>query len=650
MHKNLLRISVFFLYGIFSIQGAATAQTIVLQEIEPVTVEAERTDYFTNAGSTTIDSLMLSLIGSGDVGQSLQAVSAANIKKYGASGSLSTINMRGAGAENTSVKYNGFALNSISTGSMDLSLLPSTFFESIQITPGAEAGLFGSGTFGGAVELSSFSDKYINGSKIWASSELGSYGNQKYNVGGHIKNPTFQYKTSALLHKARNNFPFINKYKIGQPREIRQHNAFQMYSMLHSAEINLSPRDKLDASAMIFSKEMQIPEMAASSGTGHKMQRDSGVYLTVRFNKLINDGKINTGTAVLLDALNYTDRSSENSDNLSVDSQIKAIRILNDFSYRYYLSETLTTESGFSFNVLKAESNNYPKAPHEMNGNFFSALRYVYHEWTFKLTGRAELSEYYEPKPIFSGGVLYSAFGKKLTLSASLSKQFRRPTFNERFWQPGGNIRIAPENAMHTESGFTVKLTDKKHLQLSISHRSYYTKIHNMIRWVPLDGIWTAQNNREVYNRGFENDLNFRLKNKRIHARANLAYYYTRSDTEGGFFFGNEFENLMYVPKHRIKFFGLIGGRSFHIGIAAQYTGMRRTTDTPTLNNELPAYITADIYSTYHHDFKQVSAEIKFRIENITDTAYESIKAYPSPGRMFFLTLSLSYKHNSHEN
>ena len=402
-----LYISALFLFCIFALQTAAKAQNIILQEMEAVTVEAKRTDYFTNAGSTTIDSLTLSIIGSGDIGQSLKALGAAEVKSYGASGSLSTVNLRGAGSENTSVNFNGFALNSISTGSMDLSLLPSAFFETIQIIPGAEAGLFGSGTFGGAVTLNSFSDKYSSGSKIWASSEIGSFANQKYSIGGYIKNPTFQYKTSALLHKARNDFPFINKYKIGQPEEIREHNAFQMYSMLHSAKINLSARDKLEASAMIFSKEMQIPEVTASSGKNYKMQRDSGIYITVRYNKLLNNSRINTGTAVFLDALNYTDRSSETSDNLSVNSQIKAIRLMNDFSYRRYLSKALTSESGFSINFLKAESNNYPKTPNEINGNLFSALKYSYQTWTFKLTGRAELSEYYKIKPIISGGILY---------------------------------------------------------------------------------------------------------------------------------------------------------------------------------------------------------------------------------------------------
>ena len=41
----------------------------------------------------------------------------------------------------------------------------------------------------------------------------------------------------------------------------------------------------------------------------------------------------------------------------------------------------------------------------------------------------------------------------KLNATASISKSFKIPTFNDRFWYPGGNRDILPENGMNYELG-----------------------------------------------------------------------------------------------------------------------------------------------------------------------------------------------------
>ena len=56
----------------------------------------------------------------------------------------------------------------------------------------------------------------------------------------------------------------------------------------------------------------------------------------------------------------------------------------------------------------------------------------------------------------FDSPFLYSMgieqkFNNNYTLSFNTSKNFRIPTFNDLYWQPGGNINLKPENSYQFE-------------------------------------------------------------------------------------------------------------------------------------------------------------------------------------------------------
>lgn len=627
---------------LFKVNGLAQEQKEKLVEIDEVLIVATRSDLFGTAGKQTTDSMLIKIYQYGNVGQLLELSGPAEIKTYGSSGSLSGIVMRGAGSSNTEVSLNGFPVNSVSTGGMDLSLLPAAFFSEVSVIAGAESSLFGSGTFGGVLELNTFEKNPDYDYKIGISSEIGSYGNQKYLGKIGFNRSKFQYHSSAVIQKAENDFPFINPYKVGSPEETRMHNAYSYYGWLQTAEIQFSQRDRLKLSSILFSKDLQLPEVASSATDSRKLQQDSGAYFTIRYHKALSNGKLSVGSALMLNALHYTEFGQNPSDIPLTDSKISSLRLSNEISYRKIFNNHIRSESGLTSHFLHAQSANYRGIVDEFDGRVFTAFSFRRKNSMAKLSASAEFSEHYDAVPLFSAGIFQQLLNNKMSLFFRISNKFRRPGFNERFWQPGGNPEVRPEKAIQTESGIKIYLIDKPRQKAEWDTRIYYTKINNMIRWIPEGGVWTAQNSRRVHNRGLESDLIYQFKILNIRNLYKLSYYYTRSDTAGLFSQNrNEQQQLMYVPMHRIKLLWQMQYKNFDGGIAARYIGIRYTTDFPTLNNQLPAYFKADVFASYHFNIYGLPAEISARAENITNSCYESIKSYPMPGRMYFIGLSL---------
>src|SRR5690606_6032888 len=114
-------------------------------------------------------------------------------------------------------------------------------------------------------------------------------------------------------------------------------------------------------------------------------------------------------------------------------------------------------------------------------------------------------------------------------------------TFNDLYWQPGGNLNLKPETSVQFDinNNFNYKI-------LNINISTYYTSIKNMIRWIPTNtGLWEANNVDEVYILGSELSLDVQKTwhNHTLGGRVNYAY--TRS-------IDKKIENqLIYAPLHK---------------------------------------------------------------------------------------------------
>ena len=126
------------------------------------------------------------------------------IKSYGP-GYLSTISLRGGNAQQTSVVWNGFVINSPLNGNADLSIIPNSFVDEVNIHFGNTAALWGSGGLSGAVHIN---NKYeLNKStNILIGSSFGSFSNYKNYI--NISKSFNKWHTSFRFFRNQNENDF----------------------------------------------------------------------------------------------------------------------------------------------------------------------------------------------------------------------------------------------------------------------------------------------------------------------------------------------------------------------------------------------------------------------------------------------------------
>ena len=137
-------------YRISYAQSAVKDSVLVTPE---VTVRGSRLDEF-DAGVKVIttDSLTQNKYRHNNLSTLLEQNTNIYIKSYGL-GSLSTMSFRGGGAEQTSVLWNGFNLQSPMNGTLDLALVPVSLVDQVKVQFGGCGALWGSGSVSGSIHL-----------------------------------------------------------------------------------------------------------------------------------------------------------------------------------------------------------------------------------------------------------------------------------------------------------------------------------------------------------------------------------------------------------------------------------------------------------------------------------------------------------------
>ena len=75
------------------------------------------------------------------------------VNQYGGLGQLATVSIRGSTADQVQVFLDGLPLNPGAGGGVDLSRIPRTWIERVEVVRGAEGARYGTGTLGGVLNI-----------------------------------------------------------------------------------------------------------------------------------------------------------------------------------------------------------------------------------------------------------------------------------------------------------------------------------------------------------------------------------------------------------------------------------------------------------------------------------------------------------------
>ncbi len=641
--KSYFTFFVFFVFStLCSSQSQDSLQSIMLQDVS--ITASHQTFYSDDKRQSQLDTFLRKWEQSANLSQLLSVSLPVTITGNGG-GAVSSILLRGTGSNHTTVNWNGLPINSLTTGGIDLSLIQSNLFDKVSLTHNASGTLYGSGSFGGAINLENTAEQIQDNSFIFTQlqSEIGSFGSKFYSLKLKVGNPFFQSNTNIFYYNSLNNFSYFDFEKFGSPKESRTHNALNNKGIEQNLFFNLPNRNKIDIGFWWQTKAKEIPALLGSYKQSNQNQEDNTFKTFVRWKKQSKKYSLQTKLAYFTDNLNFTDKSNATDTFYSINSKIETQRVLADADFRYYASEYLVIDLGTSQLLQQANVSAYQKPIEEQNFAVFAGAKWENKRILLNVSVRKEFQKRMPKMPLFSAGLRYELIKKYLAIKISYSDKFRLPSLNEKYWQPGGNPNLFPESGFGFDFSIVNQLFSTNIINISAETTIFSNKINNWIQWTPSESnYWKPINYKSVWTRGVETSAKVDFESDKLQIHTQLHYFYTKA-TNSEIYETRSFseQQLRYIPKHSICLNINTVYKQFVFSANSQFVSERNTSDGNS-NRVLPSYSLLNVYSGYNLSKNLFSFSILFKISNLFDTQYQAIESNPMPRRSFSISLVIN--------
>lgn len=623
-------------------QSIKTDSTYMLA---PVNISANRlSDFSIGISKTKFDSTLLNIYSAATLSELLADQSSIYIKNYGV-GSTATISFRGSGASHTGVFWNGVPVNGPMMGLSDFSLLPVFMIGSVEVQHGGAGTLYGSGVIGGSIHLNS--DPVFE-SKIRTSLQqsIGSYGNYLTGFSSTYGNSKWQGSSKIMHHQSKNNFPFINTAEYGAPLRTQSNAALARYGLVQEIHYKPTSSQVFSARAWYQHSNRQIPP-AMTMGTNKSFQNDYSLRLLLQYKKISEKGSVNVRSSLIRDNIQYVDSL------LILNQQTKEFLKSESNSYNSFteleikrdMGKNIVFNAGGNVTYFNAFTASYSQPQKQLRTALFTSLiiKSTSSKWKGVLGLRQEFLTGYHvpfvPSVGFEGSLI-----KHLHINGNVSKNYRIPTLNDRYWVPGGNPDLTPENGWSEELGLCLKSEENPgKFTYILSTTLYNSIVENWILWVPnSNGIWSPENLNKVWSRGWENsgkitlhhnDWNFNFSGSYTFSLSSNEKASSPTDVTAG-------RQLIYVPYENAQVFVKTDYKNITFGYNQTYTGARYTLSDNS--KFLPPYSLGNIIVSKVFKFSTNNLNIQFQAKNIFNVSYQTIEWRAMPGRNYLITLSLN--------
>lgn len=605
------QISYFVIFTCTSFAFAQEQATIVLDELII-------SDYKLNSHNKTqtIHKINDSIIqqANGNLTDLLLMNSSIYFKENG-SGMVSSPSFRGTTAQQTSVLWNGIGVNSLFLGQTDFNSISYKEFSEIAIKAGGGSVLYGSGAIGGTIHLNNpirFEKRLDNTLQLG----YGSFNTFRVNNNFTLSNEKWFAQININRNQSDNDFEVKN-------RTWKNTNG-QFYNNSASATIGykIDLKNTLSFYSTYFNDERHF-SLVSENQTKTKYQ--NSYFRNILHWKNEGDSyKSNARIAYFNEGYKYFN-------NLPTDDyssgNVNSLIAKYDFEYFVSLNFSLNAIIDYTNHHGTGKNSGIKSAKQEVLGLSVLANHHFNEKMGYEIGFKQEINNSYENPFLYSAGFYYKP-ANVYQLKINGSKNFRIPTFNDIFWEPGGNKSLQPETSFQFDlrNEFTFK-------KFSFGLNAYYTKIDNMLQWIPNNtGIWEAQNLKSVAIKGAEFDVQYQFALNKNQFKIQGTYAYTNSqDTELK-------KQLIYTPFHKITGQISYNYEKFSAGIQTIYNGAVFTTASNLNSSKIEAYALINANVQYHFG-RKIKQTIVFEIKNASNANYENVINRPMPGRNFNIQL-----------
>jgi outer membrane cobalamin receptor len=662
-----MKIASIFALLLWLINWAAFAQgsldsIIVLPGVD---VQANRMFQKETAGmaQTTIDSMVLQHKVNSSLSELLGENTPVFIKSHGR-GALATASFRGTAPSHTQVTWNGININSPMAGMVDFSLIPVYILDNVSLKHGTASIADNSGGLGGSINISnqpdwdnSFTAGYMQG--------IGNFGTWDEFLKLGLGNRKIQWRSRLYHNRSENNYTFLNKTiaslengKLVNPIDTNRNAGWERYGMLH--EFYLQPLSNQLISAKWWSQaaDRNIPNVTSYEGPlnanlNNQIDRDHRFVAdwsrhTTRSSIVVRSGYSHKN-------LDYFLRNQVAGLGLvpAIFSESKQQSFYNQLGYNYVFSNLLSIESNMQVNWHSVASrDSVSKLGYETDRLDYSLFFAINQRFSDRLNVKTMFRQDWTGA-VRSPFIPYVGFdfllvpGQELLLKGNIARNYKHPSLNDLYWQPGGNPRLLPEEGISIETGLQYRI--KQNGTTFQAHATLFrSDINNWIIWIPsFKGYWEPQNISRVLSQGLEANTDIRSSIGSINYRISATYAFTsaknRGDTLvwGGSSYGKQ---LVYIPVHSGNALFHFEYRGFEMAWQHNSYSERFTTTTNDTSRRmwLYPYFMNDLSLGKSLTFRRFNMATELKVYNLFNERYRSVLHRPMPGRNFMLLIRLS--------
>ncbi len=570
---NLFKL--FFSVSLLSLTVSGFTQTVgdSVKQLKVVEITTSRSGNFAIGNkSETLDSSLLDRYSAGNLAEVLTSESQLFIKSYGL-GSLASSSFRGAGAEHTSVLWNGFNLQSPMNGQIDLSLIPSDFVNEVNLQYGGAGALWGSGAVGGTILMNN-SGRFNRGTSVSMSTSFGSFGDMRQQAGVEISKKRVVSSLKLFNHDAKNNFPFINSAQYGN-REQQQSNAeLKEYGLLQENYFQINAHQKINTRFWYQFNNRNIPP-SMTQNINAANQKDELYRATTEWQRTGDKLTILARIAYFDEGLRYVDSI------IHLDARSRTKVTIAEAEARFSITKFDLVNIGINNTYSEAiDTSDYIVNPTQNRVSLFASykLHSKNNNWNAVISGRQEFIKSKTIPFTPSLGIDVKVL-KYFIVKANVAEHYHLPTLNELYWGQGGNPDLKAESGWSEE----LSLIHKHHYKgfsWELGGTVFNRNIDNWIIWLPNNyNIWTPENVLQVWSRGVEYKLNLSYSVRKFKVQLSGMYNYVLSTNEKAATANDASLNkqLIYVPIQNAQGNITVSWKGTVVSYTHVYTGYRYT-------------------------------------------------------------------------
>lgn len=548
------------------------------------------------------------------------------VSRAGPSG-LATVSLRGAGSTHTQIILDGFRLIDPQSGQLDLTMLPVAFVQSITIGHGAAFSESGYNALGGLISLRGIRPTSEAGYRI--SSTVGAYGRRQ--LGGSVSLPWRTMRTLIAFDGSK----FDGDFPYTDPSTVRR--AVRHRQGADRSARNLYARVEGETSlgnwfwAVWFSDGQRGIPGPANADPIWARQKDRSVRIWGGKEMAVRGGSLRLGLSYVRSSLIYFQATRDIHDRFRTETFDIRTNGRHALSPKWWIEHSSTvgidqTDLREGQQQLRIASRVSATRQASRISITPSLAVVAYRTREDKIFGfLPSLSARFQP-------VRTSGF----TIHSSIARVIRTPTFNERYWIPGGNPNLKSENGWSADFGISLQKGSRTR-EAAFETVLFVSDLRDKIVWRPgLAGpsiqMWTPDNIGRTWGRGIESSFTIRHSvGKAYTFLGRVMHTFSRvedrSDRETRSY-GNQ---VRYVPQHVFKSIISVGSDRFGIDVIFSLTGKRFVTSDET--QFLPAIRDATIRLSVTEPIATGRLRLVVAVENATDQSIESIRFYPMPPR-----------------